>query len=73
MKKPGMAEQMRDFKKSIFLVACPHCCWLQYYALYELDNFYICPGCHNTSWLKYQYLDQNHRIVYWLQLVPDPL
>ena len=72
MKKPRMAEQMKDFRQGVFLVCCPHCGWDQYFTLYEIDNFYICVGCGATSWLKYQYLDQRRQIVYWLQLSPDP-
>jgi hypothetical protein len=72
MKKPRMAEQMKDFKQGVFLVACPLCGWEQYYALYEIDRFFICPGCGVYSTLGYQYLDRRRQIVYWLQLVPDP-
>jgi len=72
MKKPSMAVQMKDFKQGVFLVPCPRCGWEQYYALYEIDNFYFCPGCGLLAWLKYKYLDERRQIVYWLQLVPDP-
>lgn len=72
MRKPRKTEEQKDFEKGVFLVPCPRCGWEQYYALYEIENFYICPGCKETFWLKYKYLDQQRQIVYWLQLVPDP-
>jgi hypothetical protein len=53
-------------------IPCPCCGWEQYYALYDIDNFFICPGCGVYSWLRYKYIDQNRQIVYGLQLVPGP-
>ena len=72
MKRPRKTEEQRDFEKGVFLVPCPRCGYTQYYALYEIDNFFICPGCGLYSWLRYKYLDQRRQIVYWLQLVPGP-
>ena len=72
MRKPRKTEEEKDFEQGVFLVACPQCGWEQYYALYDIDNFFICPGCGVFSWLKYKYIDQNRQIVYGLQLVPDP-
>jgi len=71
-KKDSMATQMKDFRKGVFLVLCPHCGWDQYFALYDVDKFFFCVGCGATLWLKYKYLDQPRQIVYWLQLSPDP-
>jgi hypothetical protein len=42
------------------------------HALYEINFFFGCPVCHEFAWLRYQYLDREHGIIYGLQLVQEP-
>ena len=59
----------RDFENGLFLVACPFCGTQHYHAFYEVDQFFGCPTCGEFAWLRWQYLDQENRIVYGLALV----
>jgi hypothetical protein len=64
-------EEEQDFEKGIFKVACPCCGTKIYHALYEVDEFFGCPFCHEFSRLRYKYLDREKRIVYGLELVHE--
>jgi hypothetical protein len=64
-------EEERVFENGVFRVACPNCGYQQYHALYEIDNFFGCPNCHEFAWLRIKYLDREKQIVYGLQLVQE--
>ena len=65
-------EEENDFENGIFRVPCPECGYLEWRALYEVDNFFGCPQCQEFAWLRYKYLDRGKQIVYGLQLVIEP-
>ena len=62
----------KDFEQGIFWVACPYCGKKQIHAKYEVHNFFGCIYCGEYAWLRYEYLDREHGIIYGLKLVQDP-
>jgi hypothetical protein len=65
-------QEERDFYKGLFRVACPCCGEQQWHILPDVGECFGCPLCHEFAWLRYQYLDREHNIIYGLQLVQEP-